>query len=117
MNRYPLKVQHKHHQSEPTGYDEQLEHKFMKMQQYSPKMNQLVMMNNNSAAPIVTRNSWTEIHDSSAIQTKNEPTGQVLLLKKHDRTHTRDEPFSYSQCDFEFSTSSTIIDEAWRSPH
>ena len=26
----------------------------------------------------------------------------VLLLKKHDRTHTRHEPFRCSQCDFEF---------------
>ena len=37
---------------------------------------------------------------------------QALLLMKHEGAHTRDEPFSCSQCDFEFSTSSTIIDEA-----
>ena len=37
---------------------------------------------------------------------------QVLLLKKHEKTHTRDEPFGCSQCDFEFSKSSALIEEA-----
>ena len=37
---------------------------------------------------------------------------QVLLLKKHDKTHTRHEPFRCSQCDFEFSKSSAPIEEA-----
>ena len=37
---------------------------------------------------------------------------QMLLLKEHDRTHTMDEPFSRSQCDFEFSTASALFEAA-----
>ena len=38
---------------------------------------------------------------------------QVLLLKKHGRTHTGNEPFGCPQCDFEISPSSALIEEAW----
>ena len=31
------------------------------------------------------------------------------FMLHQERTHTRDEPFGCSQCDFEFSTSSAII--------
>ena len=37
---------------------------------------------------------------------------QVLGMKKHARTRTRDEPFSCALCDFKFSTSSALIEEA-----
>ena len=37
---------------------------------------------------------------------------QVLLLKKDEKTHTRDEPFGCYQCDFKFSKSSALIEEA-----
>ena len=42
---------------------------------------------------------------------------QVLLLKKHEKTHTRHEPFRCSQCDFKFSKSSALIEGALNIPH
>ena len=39
-----------------------------------------------------------------------------LWLRKHEKTHTRDEPFGCSQCDFEFSKSSAFIEKAWKNP-
>ena len=36
---------------------------------------------------------------------------------KHEKTHTIDEPFGWSQCDIMSWTTSPLIDEAWKSPH
>ena len=37
---------------------------------------------------------------------------QVLLLKEHEISHTRHEPLGCPQCDFEFSTSGALNEEA-----
>ena len=48
------------------------------------------------AAPIVTLSFQNQVHS----------------LKQHEISHTIHEPFGYTHCDLEFSTSSALIEEA-----
>ena len=90
-----------HTRDEPFGCS-QCDFEFLKIKcSYWRSMKKPTLGMNPLAAPSVT----------SSFQ------NQVLWLKKHEKTHTRDEPFGCSQCDFKFSTSSAVIEEAWKNPH
>ena len=39
------------------------------------------------------------------------------LIKEALKNHTMDETFGYSQCEFEFLTSRALIEEAWKNAH
>ena len=58
---------------------------------------------------------WMNPSAASSVTSCFQP--QVLWLIKQDRIHTRDEPFGCPLCDFEFSTTGALIDEAWKKPH
>ena len=88
-------------------------------------MKDLTLRMNLLAASIVTssfQNQGLLLIKHERSHTKNEPFGcfycdfefqnQGLVLRKHERSHTGNEPFGCSHCDFEFSKLRASLDEA-----